>query len=55
VRWRSSVTIGVASIGAAVGGAALAVSLPESVLRRLFAVLLLATAVQIAWRARKPQ
>ena len=51
VRWRASITIGVASIGAAVGGAALAVSLPESVLRRLFAVLLLFTAGQIAWRA----
>ena len=55
VRWRSSLTIGVASIGAAVGGAALAVSLPESVLRRLFAALLLVTAAQIAWRARKSQ
>jgi uncharacterized membrane protein YfcA len=55
VRWRAAATIGVASIGAAVGGAALAVSLPETVLRRLFAVLLLATAAQIAWRARKPQ
>jgi uncharacterized protein len=52
VPWRPSLTIGFASIGAAVGGAALAVSLPESVLRRLFAVLLLVTAAQIAWRAR---
>ena len=55
VRWRSSLAIGVASIGAAVGGAAVAVSLPESVLQRLFAVLLLFTAAQIAWRARKSQ
>jgi len=53
VRWRSSLVIGVASVGAAVGGAALAVSLPESVLRRLFAVLLLVTAAQIAWRTRR--
>ncbi len=53
VRWRPSLTIGVASIGAAVGGAALAISLPESVLRRLFAVLLLLTAAQLAWRARR--
>ena len=53
VRWRSSLTIGVASIGAAVGGAAVAVSLPESVLRRLFAVLLLVTAAQIAWRTAR--
>jgi uncharacterized membrane protein YfcA len=53
VRWRSALVIGVASIGAAVGGAAVAVSIPESVLRRLFAVLLLLTATQIAWRARR--
>lgn len=55
VRRRAALTIGAASVGAAVGGAALAVSLPESVLRRLFAALLLVTAAQIAWRARKPQ
>jgi uncharacterized membrane protein YfcA len=53
VRWRPALLIGVASIGAAVAGAAVAVSLPEDVLRRLFGVLLLATAAQIAWRARK--
>jgi uncharacterized membrane protein YfcA len=53
VRWKPAVVIGVASIGAAVGGAQLAESLPESTLRKLFAVLLLFTAAQIAWRARK--
>lgn len=53
VRWRSSLVIGGASIVSAVGGAAVAVSIPESVLRRLFAVLLLVTAAQIAWRARR--
>jgi uncharacterized protein len=53
VRWRSSLLIGLGSIGAAVGGAALAVSLPEGVLKRLFAVLLLFTAGQIAWRTRR--
>jgi uncharacterized membrane protein YfcA len=52
VRWRSSLLIGGASIVSAIGGAALAVSLPESVLKRLFGVLLLVTATQIAWRAR---
>jgi uncharacterized membrane protein YfcA len=51
VRRRPALLIGLASIGAAVGGAVVAVSLPESVLRRLFAVLLLAVAAQIAWRA----
>ena len=51
VRWRPALVIGLASIGAAVGGAQVAESLPESTLRRLFAVLLLLTATQIAWRA----
>jgi uncharacterized protein len=53
VRWKPAAVVGVASIGAAVGGAQVAESLPESTLRKLFAVLLLFTAAQIAWRARK--
>ena len=53
VRWRPALVIGISSIGAAVGGAQVAVSLPESTLRRLFAVLLLLTAAQIAWRASR--
>jgi hypothetical protein len=53
VRWKPALIIGIASIGAAVGGAQVAESLPESVLRRLFAVLLLLTAAQIAWRASR--
>jgi uncharacterized membrane protein YfcA len=55
VRWRSAAVIGVSSVGATIGGAQLAESLPEHVLRKLFAVLLLATAAQIAWRARSKQ
>ena len=56
VRWRAAAVIGVASIGAAVGGAQVAESLPESTLRKLFAVLMLLVAAQIAWRVRgKPQ
>ena len=55
VRWRPAAVLGVASIAATVGGAQLAVSLPESTLRRLFAVLMLCTAGQIAWRARRQQ
>jgi uncharacterized protein len=53
VRWRAALVIGVASIGATVGGAQLAESLPESTLRKLFASLLIVAAGQIAWRARK--
>lgn len=55
VRWRAALVIGVASIGAAVGGAQLAESLPESTLRKLFAGLMIAAAGQIAWRARKKE
>jgi uncharacterized membrane protein YfcA len=47
--------LGTASIAAAVGGAQVAISLPEATLRKLFAVLLLLTAAQIAWRARHKQ
>jgi uncharacterized membrane protein YfcA len=55
VRWRSAAVLGTASIAAAVGGAQVAISLPEATLRKLFAVLLLLTAAQIAWRARHKQ
>jgi uncharacterized membrane protein YfcA len=55
VRWRPAVILGVASIAAAVGGAQLAVSLPEATLRKLFAVLMLGVAGQIAWRAHRQQ
>jgi uncharacterized protein len=53
IRWRAAVTIGVVSAGAAVGGAALALALPAADLERMFAVLLLLTAGQIARQARK--
>ena len=53
VRWRPAAAIGLASVGAAVGGAQLAESVPEATLRKLFACLLIATAAQIAWRARR--
>jgi uncharacterized membrane protein YfcA len=51
VRWRPALTVGIASAAATVGGAAVAVSVPGSLLARLFAVLLLLTAVQIARQA----
>jgi uncharacterized protein len=55
VRWRAAAIVGVASIAAAVGGSQVALSLPESTLRKLFAVLMIAVAAQIAWRARRKQ
>ncbi|HZR94805.1 MAG TPA: sulfite exporter TauE/SafE family protein [Gaiellaceae bacterium] len=51
VRPKAAAAIGIASIGATVAGAEVALALPEHVLRKLFAVLLFATAAQIAWRA----
>jgi hypothetical protein len=55
VRRRQAIVLGTASIAAAVGGAQVAISLPESTLRKLFAVLLIGVAGQIAWRARRQQ
>jgi uncharacterized membrane protein YfcA len=55
VRWRPAAVLGVASIAATVGGAQLAISLPESTLRKLFGVLIICVAAQIAWRARSQQ
>ena len=52
VRWKPALVLGLASIVGVVGGAQVALSLPEDVLRRLFAVLLAAVAAQVAWRAR---
>lgn len=51
VRWKSALVIGAAAAAAAFGGAALAQSISESLLRKLFAGVLLVTAAQIAWRA----
>jgi uncharacterized membrane protein YfcA len=53
VRRRAALVIGLSSVGAAVGGAQLAESVPEATLRKLFAGLMIATAAQIAWRARR--
>ena len=55
VRWRAAAILGGAAIAATVGGAQLALALPESTLRRLFAVLMIGVAAQIAWRARREQ
>jgi uncharacterized membrane protein YfcA len=55
VRWRPAAILGVSSIAATVGGAQVAVSLPEATLRKLFAVLIIGVAGQIAWRAYRQQ
>lgn len=53
VRWREALIIGVTAIAGVEGGVALAETLPEHALRRLFGVLMLVVAAQVAWRARK--
>jgi len=51
LRLRPALIVGVASIVGVEIGVQIATSLPEHVLRRLFGVLLIAVAVQLAWRA----
>lgn len=50
---RAAAVVGIASILGVEGGVIVAEALPESVLRRLFGVLLIATAGQIVWRSRR--
>lgn len=52
LRVRPALVIGVASIVGVEAGVRIATSVPEHVLRRLFGALLIAIAVQLAWRAR---
>ena len=52
VRWKPALLLGLTSVVGVIGGAQVALSLPENVLRRLFAILLIAVAVQVAWRTR---
>ena len=51
LRLTPALVIGVASIVGVEIGVQVATSVPEHVLRRLFGVLLLAVAAQLAWRA----
>src|SRR5205085_2888995 len=53
VRWRPAVILGLAAVAGVEGGVQLAESLPQATLRRLFGVLMILVAVQIAWRARR--
>jgi uncharacterized membrane protein YfcA len=51
VRWRDALLLGVVSVAGVQGGVLIATSLPEDVLRRLFGVLMLGVAAQLAHRA----
>jgi uncharacterized membrane protein YfcA len=53
VRWREAIAIGVVSIVGVTGGAALATSLDEQLLRYLFAGFLVVVAAQLVWSARR--
>jgi uncharacterized membrane protein YfcA len=55
VRLRAALILGLAAVAGVEGGVQIAESLPQDALRRLFAVLVLAVAAQVAWRAaRRP-
>ena len=51
VRWKAALTLGIASIAGVEAGVQIAEALPGSVLRRLFAVLMLIVGAQVALRA----
>jgi len=53
LRVRTAVVVGLASIAGVEAGARIVLELPESAVRRLFAVLLFAVAAQLVWRARR--
>ena len=53
VRWRIALVVGIASVAGVVAGAAVAESLSETALRRLFASFLVVTAVHLALSARR--
>ena len=55
LRPRLAVALGVASLAGVVAGAVIAISLPEGVLRRLFAVLLLVVAARLALSTYRAQ
>jgi uncharacterized membrane protein YfcA len=53
LRARTALVVGVSSIAGVEVGARLVTGLPETTLRRLFAVLLFAVAAQLVWRTRR--
>ena len=55
VRWRDAVVVGLASVPTAKLGEVVADSLPNDVLKRLFALVLVVVAVQLALRSLRPE
>jgi uncharacterized membrane protein YfcA len=56
VRWRTAAVIGLCSAAGVAGGSVLADALPDTTLRKLFAVLLFLVAAQLVWsRGRAPR
>lgn len=53
VRWRAATVVGLLSIAGVAAGAAVATSLPDDVLRKLFASLLVLVAIQLVRSARR--
>jgi uncharacterized protein len=53
VRWKPALILGIAAVAGVEAGVQIAESLPEHALRRLFALLMLAVAAHVAWRARR--
>jgi uncharacterized protein len=51
VRWRAALVLGLSAVAGVEAGVRVADALPEDVLRRLFAVLMIAVAAQLVWRA----
>jgi len=55
VDWRAALLVGLGSVVGVEGGVQIAKALPESTLRRLFAIFMLVVAASIAWRALRPE
>lgn len=53
VRWRAAAIIGAAAVGGVELGVLAAKALPEETLQRLFGVLMLVAAAQLAWRSKR--
>jgi uncharacterized protein len=52
VRWKAVLVLALGAVAGVQVGVVVAQALPEDVLRRLFGVLMIVTAAQLAWRGR---